>query len=391
MSPIRVASVVLSALVASTTVSAKETAVPFAAPEGVTLQLPYFADGRGMTLYTSKTDAEGMSKCDAECSKSFKAVLAPAKAKPTGAWSVAKGFSGERQWAFRGQPVYTFAEDMKVGDVKGNGAQNGAFGAARIEMLDDVKLPAGFGIQENNDAPGRTLVDHKSLTLYVMEGGKGKQPISRNWVPVLAAQISNPTGDFTLHKRDDGAEQWAFRGKPLYTYAEDVNQGHAKGIGVDPRFSAALVTRYYMPPNTTIRQNMGYGTVVSTADGRALYMRDGYRYQVGTHHSRSASRGVPAMGRNIGTRGCDEKCLQTWKPFVAPADAMPSGHWTIVTRDNGTRQWAYQGYAVYTYINDKKAGDMTGNDSYDYLISEDPTKIADTTLPISLNWHVIFP
>ena len=165
-----------------------------------------------------------------------------------------------------------------------------------------------------------------------------------------------------------------------------MNQGHAKGVGVDPRFSAALVTRYFMPANTIIRHNMGYGTVMATGDGRALYMRDGYRYQVGTHHSRSASRGVPATGRNIGTRGCDEKCLLTWKPYVAPADAAASGHWTIVTRDNGTRQWAYQDYAVYTYVNDKKAGDMTGNDSYDYLISEDATKIADTTLPISLNW-----
>jgi len=37
-----------------------------------------------------------------------------------------------------------------------------------------------------------------------------------------------------------------------------------------------------------------------------------------------------------------------------PADALPSGFWTIATRDDGARQWAYQGYPVYTNANDKK-------------------------------------
>lgn len=364
---------------------------PFAAPEGVTLQTPYFTDGNGLTLYTSKADAANKSNCDAACAEKWKALTAPPKAKPSGDWTIARGFTGERQWAFRGQPVYTSSDDKAIGDVKGNGAQNGAWSAARLETVDEVKLPAGLGIQEVNDAAGRSLIDHRNMTVYAFDAGRTKQPVNRNWVPLFAAQIAAPIGDFTLHNRVDGAQQWAFRGKPLYTYVDDVNPGHTKGIDVDRRFSVALVTRYFMPPNTIIRHNMGYGTVVATADGRALYMRDGFRYQVGNHHSRAASRGVPATGRRIGTRGCDAKCLQTWKPYVAASDALPSGHWTIVTRDDGARQWAYQGYAVYSYTGDKKAGDMTGNDIYDYLISEGADTVADPTLPISLNWHVIYP
>jgi predicted lipoprotein with Yx(FWY)xxD motif len=354
---------------------------PLAAPEGVTLQSPYFANGNGLTLYTSKADAANKSNCDAACAEKWKALAAPPKAKPSGDWTIARGFDGERQWAFRGQPVYTFADDQKIGDVKGNGAQSGAWSAVRLETIDQIKMPAGFGIQEVNDAAGRSLIDHRNMTLYAFEPGRRKQPVDRNWVPVFAGQIAAPLGDFTLHNREDGSQQWAFRGMPLYTYAEDVNPGHAKGVNVDPRFSVALVTRYFMPENAIIRHNIGYGTVVAMADGRALYMRDGFRYQVGNHHSRAASRGVPAPGRSIGTRTCDGECLKTWRPFVAPADAVPSGHWTIYTRDDGTRQWAYQGYAVYSYAGDKKAGDMTGNDTYDVAVSHDPTQLADVGTP----------
>ena len=120
-------------------------------------------------------------------------------------------------------------------------------------------------------------------------------------------------------------------------------------------------------------------------------MRDGYRYQIGSHYSRDASRGVPAMGRQIGVRGCDEACTKTYRPFVAPADAQASGHWTILVRQDGTRQWAYQGYALYSYVGDKKPGDMTGNDTYEYMISQDASTIMDASLPISLHWHVVFP
>jgi predicted lipoprotein with Yx(FWY)xxD motif len=61
-----------------------------------------------------------------------------------------------------------------------------------------------------------------------------------------------------------------------------------------------------------------------------------------------------------GKSNCYDKCAVNWPPFAAAADAMAEGDWTVVERTDGTKQWAYDGKPLYTFIEDKKAGDMTG-------------------------------
>jgi len=58
---------------------------------------------------------------------------------------------------------------------------------------------------------------------------------------------------------------------------------------------------------------------------------------------------------------CVAQCAVNWPPLVAPADAKPAGHWTVVTRDDGRRQWAYKGKPLYTWAKDQKPGDRTGD------------------------------
>jgi predicted lipoprotein with Yx(FWY)xxD motif len=41
--------------------------------------------------------------------------------------------------------------------------------------------------------------------------------------------------------------------------------------------------------------------------------------------------------------------------------ASPMGEWTVVTRDDGSKQWAYKGKPLYRWIKDQKAGDRTGD------------------------------
>ncbi len=43
-------------------------------------------------------------------------------------------------------------------------------------------------------------------------------------------------------------------------------------------------------------------------------------------------------------------CVQVWAPVPAAAGAKPVGKWTIITRDDQTKQWAYDGLPVYTSI-----------------------------------------
>jgi predicted lipoprotein with Yx(FWY)xxD motif len=58
---------------------------------------------------------------------------------------------------------------------------------------------------------------------------------------------------------------------------------------------------------------------------------------------------------------CVGQCAGTWPPLAAAANAQAMGDWTIVTRDDGTKQWAYKGKPLYTYRNDAKPGDVMGN------------------------------
>lgn len=62
-----------------------------------------------------------------------------------------------------------------------------------------------------------------------------------------------------------------------------------------------------------------------------------------------------------GKSACNGPCAALWPPAMASADAKPEGDFTLVTRDDGTKQWAYKGKPVYLYSADKKAGDATGD------------------------------
>ena len=58
---------------------------------------------------------------------------------------------------------------------------------------------------------------------------------------------------------------------------------------------------------------------------------------------------------------CNGACATNWPPFMAGAGDQSGGDWTIVTRDDGSRQWAYDGKPLYLWSKDRKPGDMTGD------------------------------
>jgi predicted lipoprotein with Yx(FWY)xxD motif len=82
--------------------------------------------------------------------------------------------------------------------------------------------------------------------------------------------------------------------------------------------------------------------VLTNASGMTLYTFD---------------KDAAGSGKSV----CNGPCAQNWPPLRAEAMAMPMGDWTIVTRDDGTRQWAYKGKPLYTWIKDAKPGDRTGD------------------------------
>ena len=68
---------------------------------------------------------------------------------------------------------------------------------------------------------------------------------------------------------------------------------------------------------------------------------------------------------NSGKSTCNGPCAALWPPAMATATDKPSGSYSVVTRDDGSMQWAYKGKPVYTYKPDQKAGDRTGDNFRD--------------------------
>jgi predicted lipoprotein with Yx(FWY)xxD motif len=266
-----------------------------------------------------------------------------------------------------------------------------------------MTLPDGIGVHEIGDAAGAGLVDAAGATLYTSRSGAPAGPAcaapdcARHWMPLEAPAIAGAMGDFLPLTRIDGVTQWTYRGKPLYTFDGDHNPGEANGVDSGADMSVALVARFFMPPDVTLHRTVELGTLLATRSGAVLYQRD--RVATGAElHPFRADHGSPALGRSLGTSSCDARCAQAWPPLLAPANALPSGFWDVLVRRGGTRQWAYKGFALYTYAADEP-GDFKGNAIYDLDPIGNATTRADPPVPVTaagiglgaMFWHAVVP
>jgi len=58
---------------------------------------------------------------------------------------------------------------------------------------------------------------------------------------------------------------------------------------------------------------------------------------------------------------CNGPCATNWPPLLAADGASARGDYSIITRDDGKKQWAYKGKPLYLWVQDKKPGDRTGD------------------------------
>lgn len=395
-----IAVVAMVALIANKAMMPRTEKVQTAAPEvstmpvGVTLQTtgnggPYgrdkgptvVADSKGLTLYTFDKDTQpGKSACNAECAKAWTPLTAPADAKPSGFWSVATRDDGSKQWAFKGRPLYGSTQDTKPSETKGNGV-DGVWHMALYQPAEGMPLPDGITVMEMTNAGGQVFVDARKKTLYVFAGDVKNdappcapgQTCMDHWLPLTAPELANTVGDFAPVSRADGTKQWAYKGQGLYSYDGDIEVGEAAGKDADPKYRVALLERYFIPANAAVKRNLQGFDMLTTADGMTLYARDRYMYQVGGFSLKGGQKGIAAMGRAMGVLTCPAECVKAWPPLKAPDDAKPSGYWTVVSRPDGSKQWAYGGYPLYTFTGDGKPGDARGHDSFDISIKLPPT------------------
>jgi predicted lipoprotein with Yx(FWY)xxD motif len=58
---------------------------------------------------------------------------------------------------------------------------------------------------------------------------------------------------------------------------------------------------------------------------------------------------------------CTANCLNNWTVLKAEAADKDMGEWKVITRDDGSKQWAYKGKPLYYFVMDKAAGDKAGD------------------------------
>lgn len=64
-----------------------------------------------------------------------------------------------------------------------------------------------------------------------------------------------------------------------------------------------------------------------------------------------------AAGKSV----CNGPCAANWPPLYAMEGDAPSGDYSIITRDDGKKQWALKGKPLYYWAKDQKAGERTGD------------------------------
>jgi predicted lipoprotein with Yx(FWY)xxD motif len=77
-------------------------------------------DSAGMTVYTFDKDSAGQSNCYGPCASYWPPVAASRGQQASGDMTIIRRTDGTMQWAKQGRPLYTFAEDTRQGDMKGD-------------------------------------------------------------------------------------------------------------------------------------------------------------------------------------------------------------------------------------------------------------------------------
>lgn len=62
-----------------------------------------------------------------------------------------------------------------------------------------------------------------------------------------------------------------------------------------------------------------------------------------------------------GKSACTGPCAALWPPYAADAAASVSDDYSVISRADGSYQWAFKAKPLYLYAADKNAGDTVGD------------------------------
>lgn len=88
------------------------------------------------------------------------------------------------------------------------------------------------------------LTDANGMTLYTFDKDTAETSMcngtcAKNWPPLRTEPNSQPFNEYSVIIRDDGTQQWAYKGKPLYLWSKDMKPGDRTGDGFNGVWRAA--------------------------------------------------------------------------------------------------------------------------------------------------------
>jgi predicted lipoprotein with Yx(FWY)xxD motif len=219
---------------------------------------------KNYSVYSYDKDTADKSACDATCARTWIPLLAPETARPQGEWSTIERGAGVRQWTFHKKPLYSYAVDPRTESEEGSDVP----GWHNVYVQQVPTPPASFTVQDT--IVGQVLADAHGMTLYVyncgddsadqlscddpddtqvyrlaMCGGGDPAKCEQNWPYVRAEKgtsstkshlwsviaIDPKTGHRAAPQQADALSVWAYRDRPVYTYAGDKKPGDVNGDG----------------------------------------------------------------------------------------------------------------------------------------------------------------
>ncbi len=210
---------------------------------------------------------------------------------------------------------------------------------------------------------------HHSLYLLTSEAGghlRCSGACLANWPAVLVTNSESAstsmgiTGKIGYVRRSSTERQVTLNGYPLYRFAGDKAPGQANGVGISAFGGTWLLvhaaattpatTPYQMAasgPSVNSVTVEGHPHVLVNSSGRTLYLLTGEK---GGRYSL-----------------CLSACLNIWPPFEVSAlhehvtlGAGVKGHIGYVVVQGAFAYVTFNGYPLYTFAGDTKAGTMNG-------------------------------
>lgn len=401
------------------TSSAQEAYVEEAMPPGIQvvatpLDGPVFADAHGRTLYMWPVSAlrngstgdrkDGPSNCTDEilryeaglmspfpaglvlpyadqgvsCTQVWPPALAAEDAEEVGKWTLHERKDGSKQWVYDGYPLYTSDLDKNPGDVLGGTKirSDSDGGVVRVPVGPLPNVPPGFQVMSSTT--GRLLVTDSQYSVYTWDGdgpnvSNCQGDCLNNWSPVRAPELAKDSGEWTVVKHPTGINQWAFRGKPLYTHNNDTRSLSFDGSD-EPGWHNVYTQREATPPEEFTVQDAEFGgQTLADANGMTIYIyscRDDSLAQLACDHPDGPQEYRLAICGN----GDPDVCLKTFPYVIAqPGATSASPLWSVMTidpitgrraapgQDGALNVWAYRNRPVYTYSGDLEPGDTNGD------------------------------